>query len=100
MPAEFRRAHGAPGDAVARNIEATDRARESMRVRQEIFLRYDRAVEHDLAGDRGAQRQFSLDLGRGEALGAPFDDEAAHLSVKLRPHHREVGDRSIADPHF
>ena len=35
------------------------------------------AVEHQLAGDRGAQRHLVLDLGGGEARGVGRDDEAA-----------------------
>ena len=67
---------------------------------QQIFFRDDGAVEHDLAGDRGAQRQLALDLRRGETLGAAFDDEAADLAVELRPDHGDVGDRRVGDPHL
>jgi hypothetical protein len=58
MPAEFRRAHRAPGDAVARHVEAAERTREAFDVRQQILLRHDRILQHDLAGDRGAQRSL------------------------------------------
>ena len=58
----------------------------------------DGVVEHDLAGDRGAQRQLALDLRRGETLGAALDDEAADLAVELGPHDGDVGDRRVGDP--
>ena len=67
---------------------------------QQIFFRHDGAVEHDLAGDGGAQRQLAFDLRRRKSLGAALDDEAADLAVELRPDHRDVGDRRVGDPHF
>ena len=69
-------------------------------VRQEVLLRHDGVLQHDLAGDRGAQRQLALDLRRRETLRAALDDEAADHAVELRPHHRHVGDRRIGDPHL
>ena len=90
----------APGDAGARHVEAAERAGEAGDVRQQILFRHDRAVEHDLAGDGGAQRQLALDLRRRESLGAALDDEAADLAVELRPDHGDVGDRRVGDPHL
>ena len=68
VPAEFGGAHGAPGDAVAREVEAAERPGEAAALRQQVLLGHHGAVEHDLAGDRGAQRQLALDLRRGNPL--------------------------------
>src|SRR5262249_60603563 len=99
VPGELGGAHGAPGDAVARIVEAAERAGQSLDVRQQVLLRHEYAVEHELAGDRGAQRQLALDLRGGDALAA-LDDEAADDAVELRPYHRDVGDRRVGDPHL
>ena len=98
MPAEFRGPERAPGDAVARAVEAAERAGEPLDVRQQVLLRHEGPVEHDLAGDRGAQREFAFDLRRGESLGAALDQEPADHVVELGPHQCHVGDRRIADP--
>ena len=100
-PAILRRAHRAPGDAVAGAIEAAERPLESRDVRQKRALRRLDIVEHDLAGDRGAQGKLALDLRRGEALHALLEDEAADLVVvraRLRPDDEHVGERRVADP--
>ena len=62
-------------------------------------------VQHQLAGDRGAQRHLLLDLGRGESRGVGRDDEAADRAVLAvldgaRPDHGDVGDRPVGDPHL
>ena len=90
MPAEFRGPHGAPGDARARDIEAAERTGEAGNVRQQIFFRDHGAVEHDLAGDRGAQAELAFDLRRGKSLGVALDDEAADFSFELRPDNRHM----------
>ena len=101
--AGFGRAHRSPGDAVARAVEAAERALQALDVGQErVFADLD-AVHHDLAGDRGAKRELFLDLGRREARHALFEDEAADLAamrVRLRPDDEDVGDRRIGDPHL
>ncbi|MEH2548535.1 hypothetical protein V1283_005180 [Bradyrhizobium sp. AZCC 2262] len=61
------------------------------------------AVHHDLAGDRGAQGQLAADLRRRQALHALLENEAADLVVMrggLRPHHEDVGDRGVGNPHL
>ena len=58
------------------------------------------ARQHQLAGDRGAQRQLVVDVARGEAGGAGRHDEAADALVGARPHDRDVGDRAVGDPHL
>ena len=93
----------APGDAVARAVEAAERALEARDVGQQVLLRHDDAVHDDLAGDRGAQRELAADLRRGEALHALLQHEAADLVVmrgRLRPDDEDVGDRRVGDPHL
>src|SRR5271166_6865450 len=69
-PAVLGRAHRAPGNAVARAVEAPEGALEAGNVRQERILRNLDVVEHDLSGDRGAQTELAFDLRRAEALHA------------------------------
>src|SRR5271166_903071 len=100
-PAILRRAHCAPGYAVASAIEAAERPLESRDVRQERAIGRLDIVEHDLAGDRGAQGKLAPELRRGEALHALLEDEAANLIIvraRLRPDDEYVGDRGVADP--
>ena len=68
-------------------------------LRQQVLFRDEAAVEHDLAGDRGAQADFAVDRRRGEALPALFEQEAADRAVfGLRPDQEHVGDRRVGDP--
>src|SRR5215471_3575148 len=69
MPAELRRADRAPGNAGARHVEAAEGAAEAFGVRQHVLLWHKRILEHDLAGDRRAQRKLAFDLRRGQTLG-------------------------------
>ena len=101
MPAVLRRPHRPPGDAVAGAVEAAERPLEAGDVRQERLLGRLDAVEHDLAGDRGAQGELALDFRRRKPFHALLENEAADLSVvrrRLRPDDENVGDRRVADP--
>ena len=98
MPAEFGGAHCAPGDAVARIVETAERTGEALHVRQQIFLRHHAVFQHDLAGDRRAQRQLAFDLRRGKSLGAALNEKAANDIVEFRPHHRDMRNRRVGDP--
>ena len=71
---------------------------EAGNVRQQILLGDHGAVEHDFAGDRGAQRELAFDLRRRKSLGVALDDEAANSAVELGPDHRHMGDRRVGDP--
>src|SRR5207244_5031732 len=51
-----------------RAIEAAERTGEALDVRQQVVLRHEGVLEHDLAGDRGAQRQLAFDLGVANPL--------------------------------
>ena len=98
--ARLRRADDAPGDAVARLREARQRALEALRRRQQVRLGHDDVVEEQRRGDRGAQRELALDLGRRESLHALLDDEAADAVVRHRPADAQVGDGAVGDPHL
>ena len=99
VPAEFRRAQRAPGDAVARPVEAGEGTGERLHARQPVLLRHEDVLHHDHAGDGGAQRELALDLGETQALHAAFQHEAAqHALVVLGPDHGDIGDRRIGDP--
>ncbi len=100
---EFGGAHRAPADAVTRTVEAAERPFQPRYVRQQRILADLDAVHHDFAGDRGAQADLALDLGRRQPLHPLFEDEApdrAVVRVRLRPHDENVGDRRIGDPHL
>ena len=101
VPAELGGAQCAPGDAVARPVEAAERPLESLDVGQQIVLGHEHIVHDDLAGDRGPERELAFDLGRGEPLHAFLQEETADLTVVVfRPHHEDVGDRRVGDPHL
>ena len=69
-------------------------------MRQQALLGNESIIEHDLPGDGGAQRQLSLDLRRGEALGPTLDQEAANGTVELGPDQGDIGHGRIGDPHL
>ncbi len=103
VPAILRRAHRAPGDAVAGAVEAAERPLEPGDVGQQRVLADLDVLHHDLAGDRRAQRELAADLRRRQALHALLQDEAADLVVvrrRLRPDDEDVGDRRVRDPHL
>ena len=106
MPAEFRRAHRAPRNAVTRPVEAAEGACKAAHIRQHVLFGYEHVLQRDFAGDRGAKRELAFDLGRFEALETPFHDEAADDPifiigvVGLCPYDGEVRNRRIGDPHL
>src|SRR5690606_34565404 len=62
-------------------------------------------VHDDFAGDGGAQADLAMNGGGAQALHAFFEDEAADLAVvvaadHLGPHHEDVGDGRVGDPHL
>ncbi len=101
VPAELRRADRAPGDPVARLVEAAERPLDAGDVGQEVVLRHEHLVHHDLAGVPGAKGELALDLRRGQAVHAAVQDEAADpavVRVGLRPDDEHLGDRRGSDP--
>ena len=101
MPAIFRRAHRAPGNAVAGAVEAAERTLQPRHVGQQGIFRHLDTFHDDLAGDRGAKRQLAADLRRGQSLHALFEHEAADfvvMGVRLGPDDEDVGDRRVRDP--
>ncbi len=99
----LRRAHHAPGDAITRAVEAAERPLQPLNIGQQRILAHLDILHHDFAGDARAQRQLALDLGRRQPLKAAFEDEAANaaaMRVAFRPHHHDVGDRRVGDPHL
>src|SRR5205807_68794 len=55
-------AERAPGDAVARRIEAGERALEAAHFCKRVLLRAEHVVHHDLARDGGAQAHLAVDF--------------------------------------
>ena len=101
MPAVLCRTHGAPGNAITRLVEAAERSRQSARIREDVVFGDLDIVEHNLARHRSAQGNLALDLGRREALAGALDQETVNAFIlELGPHHCDVGDRRIGDPHF
>jgi len=98
MPAEFGRAHRAPGDAVAGLVETAEGAAETADLGEDVLLGHEDAIHHDLPRDRGAQGHLARDLRKGESLHPALDEEAADLAVELGPDHADIGDRAVGDP--
>ena len=101
MPAELGGAHRTPGDPVARVVEARERSAQPVHAGQQVLRRHEHVVHDDLAGDRGAQAEFPLDFGRAQALHFFVEDKAAdHAVFGFRPHHKDIRDRRIGNPHL
>src|SRR5206468_80273 len=71
---------------------------EPLGAREEAPRRHADVLQHELGGDRGAQRELPLDVVRREAGRAPLDQEAADRVAVLRPDDGQVGDRAVRDP--
>src|SRR2546429_97547 len=65
VPAVLGGAERAPGDAVARRIEAGERALEAPPFCKRVLLRAAHLVHHDLAGDGAAQAHLAVDFRSG-----------------------------------
>jgi hypothetical protein len=91
----------APGDAVARLVQATQRSAETVATRQAIRIGDLDILQADLARHRSAQRELALDVGGVEARSIGFDEEALDLAVViLRPNDRDLADTAVGDPEF
>ena len=101
MPAGFGGAERAPRNAVAGIVQAAHRSLQACGVRQQVFLRHEHAVHDDLAGNRRAQRQLALDLGRAQSVHALVEDESPDTAfVVFCPDDENVRDRRVRDPHL
>ena len=101
VPAEFRRAHGAPGDAVAGLVQAAKRAFQAFDIRQQVVVRHKHIVHDDFAGDRRAQRELAVNLRHAQARHAAIQNKATDFAlVVLGPHHAHIGNRAVGDPHL
>src|ERR1019366_8899006 len=98
MPAELGGTHRAPSNTVAGETEAAEGTRQTLRMGEQTVLAHNCSVEHDLAGDGGAQGKLALDLGSLEPSGPSLDDKATDHAVELRPNDRDIGDRRVRDP--
>src|SRR5581483_8594551 len=78
LEARARRAIRAPGDAVARLIQAGERAAQALDIGQHILSRYAAVGKMQLGSDRGAQGELLVDVAGAEAGGAALDQEAAN----------------------
>ena len=94
VPAGFRRADRAPGDAEAGAVEAGEGRAQALGARQHRLRRYRDILQHDFAGDAGAQREFSFDARGGEAFGrrAPPESRECRRQAWPRsaPHRRQA----------
>ncbi len=100
MPAELGGAERPPGDAVARLVEAAERPLEAAHPRQPVRFWHEHPLHHYLAGDGGAQGELALDLGGREPGHPLLQHEAGDLAIQLGPHHEQIGDGGVGDPHL
>ena len=92
-----------PSDAVAGAIQAAERSTQAALVRKQVALGHLHVVEHEFAGGAGAQGELPMRGGGGEAFHAAFHDQAMDTAfgvLGFGPHHREVCEGRIADPHL
>jgi hypothetical protein len=100
MPAKFRRTHRAPGNTVARLVQAAERTAQTLHMGQDRVVRDKGIIERNRAGGGGAQAQLAVNLRTVEALNALVHDKAADFAIQLGPDHRQIRDRRVGDPHF
>ena len=101
MEAEFGRTQRAPADAIARAVEAAERAFQPLHIgQQRVFTHLD-IVHDDHAGGRCAQAQLTLDLRRTQPLHPLFQHEAANaaaMRLALGPDDEDIGERRVGNP--
>ena len=103
VPAGLGGAQRAPGDAVARAVQAGERAFESAHLREERSLPgTNTSSMHDFAGDRGAQADLAVDRRARDRPFQPFSRMKPRMSpvIVLGPDHEHIGDRRVGDPHL
>src|SRR5262249_15482457 len=94
-------ADGSPADAVARLVEATERAFEAGDAGEKVLFGDFAIGEGKTRGNGGAQRPFAMNVPGLETLGALLDEKAADFVVfTFGPDHGDVGDGAGGDPHF
>ena len=80
MPAVFRRAERAPGDAVARAVQTGERPFQPAHVGKHVLFRAEHAIHHDLAGDARAQADLAVNRRRAQPLPAFLEHEPANVA--------------------
>ena len=100
--AGHRRAERAPADAVARLVQAAERALQACHARAANFRRgISQSVERQPGGHGSAQRPLAVHVVGFETWRVFFHQEAANLFVfAFGPDHRDVRDRAAGDPHL
>ena len=97
----LRRTEHAPGDAEARLGEAGERCFQTdRRAREQTRSRQQDLIKEKRTGRRSPQRELALDLAGLETFHAALDEEPADALVGQGPHHGDIGDRRIGDPHL
>ncbi len=101
--ARHGRADGSPTDAVARLVEAHQRALEAAGAGQQIGGRARARPAGKAAGDGGAQAPLAVNLVGAEAGAVCLDQESADAIVfvfDLGPDDGDVGEIAGGDPHL
>ena len=96
-------ADGSPTDAVARLVQAHQRALEAAGAGQQVGGGNVHILEREAAGDGGAQAPLAVHFVGAEAGAVGFDKEAADAIVfvfNLGPDDGDVGDVAGGDPHL
>jgi hypothetical protein len=67
---------------------------------QHVFFRYPNLVQHELRGDRGAQRKLALDVARRKARPLSFYQKPPDSVGRFGPNDCQVRDGAIGNPTF
>ena len=97
------RADRSPADAVARLVEAHERALQSAGAGQQVRGRHVHVLQREAAGDGSAQRPLAVNFEGAEAGAVGFHQESADALVfvfHLGPDDGDVGDVAGGDPHL
>ena len=101
MHTKFSCAHRAPADAIARAVEASERPFKALHIGQQCVFAHMHIIHHDPARGRGAQRDFTVNLGCGEPLHAFFKhkaSDAAAMLFRLCPDDENVCEGRVGNP--
>ena len=102
----FRRAQCAPGNAVTRTVQASERAFQALHFRECVFFGDKHAIHDDFASDGSTQTDLAVNRGCAQTRHAFFQHKAAYRTDSTSfadlfgPDHEHVCNRRIGDPHF
>jgi hypothetical protein len=99
VPTTFSGAERAPGNSIARGVEASERALQTLDAREQVFLRDKQVLHENLPRGGRAQANFAVKHRRRKSLPSFLENETPdNLVIGFGPNHEYIGNRAVGDP--